>query len=532
MTLTVILNWAQQHKRLFVFLLIMTLVLAFSAVFIVAALTWEYTNSAQFCGTTCHTMPPEYAAYQLSPHARVPCVDCHLGQESVISALPRKAKEIRHVLFALTRTYEVPIYVRSLRPARFTCEKCHNPDKFSSDRFQYEYHFLPDERNTERIVTLIMKTGGGSKREGLGMGIHWHIENEVWFIATDSLRQNIPYVRQIDEQGKVTEYYDVEANLPPDFIERNMDKLHRMDCIDCHNRISHKFPNPDTAVDEALFTHRIPRDIPQIKAVAVEVLSITYPNHAQAREAIAQRVLEYYRIRYEDWYANPENRSKLQKAIAELQSLYSRMVFPDMKVSWDVHPDNEGHKDFPGCFRCHDGKHLSKEGKPIRLECNICHSIPIVIGPGLPTMAIPLVKPEEPDSHRDPMWIARHRYEFDHSCAGCHNVTNAGGTDNSSFCANSACHATEWRFAGLNAPEIRRTLEEEVRQKKAGQPRPEPGVAPPIPHPIGPRIDCDICHGTGTVRAYPEDHLQEEMANCTECHVVTRPEAIIGSPSK
>ena len=38
---------------------------------------WEYTNSSVFCGTTCHTMPPEYNAYLVSPHARVQCVECH-----------------------------------------------------------------------------------------------------------------------------------------------------------------------------------------------------------------------------------------------------------------------------------------------------------------------------------------------------------------------------------------------------------------------------------------------------------------------
>ncbi len=521
-----VLTWMQTRPRLFIVTALLILLIVGFSVFAAGVTVWEYTNSPQFCGTTCHTMPPEYTAYQRSPHARVPCVDCHLGQESALYALPRKALEIRHVLFALTRAYETPIYVKSMRPARFTCEKCHYPEKFSSDKVITLYHYAEDEANTEYRTILIMKTGGGSKREGLGKGIHWHIENQVWYIATDPLRQDIPYVRQIDENGQVTEYFDITAELPPDFVERNQDKLRLMDCIDCHNRISHQFPPPDRAVDEALRRRRIPRDIPEIKKWAVDVLSTLYPDWDTAFKAI-ERLEETYRIKYPDWYAKPENQQKLRHAIEQLKALYTRMVFPSMDVSWDVHPDNIGHKYFPGCFRCHDGKHFSKDGTPIRLECNICHSIPVVVGPGLASLPIYLVKPEEPDSHRDPEWISRHRFEFDHTCAGCHNVANAGGTDNSSFCANSACHATEWYFAGLNAPEVRRKLEEELKQAEAAKPTLPQGIAPPIPHPVGPRIDCDICHGPGTVRAYPEDHRQPDMAQCSECHTVTHPEAVI-----
>src|SRR5512134_1391670 len=127
----------------------------------VSATTWEYTNSPQFCGTTCHTMPPEYTAYQVSPHARVDCVDCHLGRESILLTVPRKARELNHVINALTQAYEPPIYVKSLRPARDTCERCHNPDKFSSDTFVEIKRYDDDETNTQKRNFLILKTGGG-----------------------------------------------------------------------------------------------------------------------------------------------------------------------------------------------------------------------------------------------------------------------------------------------------------------------------------------------------------------------------------
>lgn len=479
---------------------------------------WEYTNSSEFCGTTCHTMPPEYRAYQVSPHARVPCVDCHLGQESVLNTVPRKAKEIRHVVFALTQRYETPLYVKSLRPARETCEKCHNPDKFSTDSIKEIKRYAPDQGNSETRIYLVLKTGGGSKREGLGKGIHWHIENEVWYIATDPLRQEIPYVRQVDDEGNVTEYFDVTANLPADFVEKNSDKLRRMDCIDCHNRVSHTFRSPERSMDLALSRKLIDRSIPFIKKKGVEVLSQPYASHEEARAAI-EALEQWYRENEPFWYQDPDNQAKLAAAIERLKAIYEETVFPELDVGWETHPDNLGHQEFPGCFRCHDGKHLSQDQTAIRLECNICHTIPIVVRQGEQAPVLDLSQKSEPRSHLDSNWLARHRFEFDQTCAQCHDVSNPGGADNSSFCSNSACHATEWKYVGLNAPAIREMLR--PQREKSGP----TGIPPEVPHPAGPRTDCLICHGLEKVHPYPESHASLDVASCTTCHRVPPTEA-------
>jgi nitrate/TMAO reductase-like tetraheme cytochrome c subunit len=63
-----------------------------------AAYAWEYTNSPSFCGTSCHTMPPEYTAYLTSPHARVDCVDCHIGKGFIATRITRKAGDVRHII--------------------------------------------------------------------------------------------------------------------------------------------------------------------------------------------------------------------------------------------------------------------------------------------------------------------------------------------------------------------------------------------------------------------------------------------------
>jgi hypothetical protein len=100
-----------------------------------------------------------------------------------------------------------------------------------------------------------------------------------------------------------------------------------------------------------------------------------------------------------------------------------------------------GHRDTPGCFRCHDGKHLNDKQEAIRLECNLCHSIPVVVGPDKFVANIEISRGPEPESHLNSNWLGLHRNAFDETCAACHTTENAGGTDNSSFCSNSAAMA-------------------------------------------------------------------------------------------
>jgi nitrate/TMAO reductase-like tetraheme cytochrome c subunit len=488
------------------------LIIALAAVLIlvaiaVSATTWEYTNSSAFCGTTCHTMPPEYTAYQISPHARVACVDCHLGQDAVLATVPRKAREVSHVVNALTQAYEPPIYVKSLRPARDTCEQCHNPDKFSSDTFVEIKRFAEDSANSPERTYLILKTGGGSRREGLGRGIHWHIENEVEFYSDDPLKQTIPYVRTTGPDGEVTEYFDVEAGLPPDFGQQVEDQLHRMDCIDCHTRISHLFRSPADAMDDALAREQIDSSIPQIKLLGEVTLSKPYTSTEEGLQTI-EELEGWYQENHPDYYA--ENQETVQDAIEEMKRIFTVTVFPNLGVGWQTHPSNAGHSEFPGCFRCHDGKHSSPQGETVRLECNICHSIPEVVDEETAAPVLSVDKPGEPESHLDSNWIARHRYQFDETCAACHDVSNPGGTDNTSFCSNSACHATQWKYVGLDAPAIRALVEP--------PPVPGDGEAWPVPHPMGPRTDCDVCHAATALRPFPADHAGYEPPLCTQCH--------------
>jgi len=422
-------------------------------IFAVTGAGWEYTNSSEFCGTACHTMPPEYASYQISPHSRINCVECHIGRGLIATQFTRKASDITHVVRYIGADYEVPIYVKNLRPASQICERCHSPEKFSDDSLR-EFKRYDAEKNNELSVTyLAFKTGGGTEREGRGKGIHWHIENQVEYIATDNphLEQEIPWVRVTDNDGRQDLYVDVEANLPPDFVAQNQENIKTVDCMTCHNRISHLFRTPSDALDDAMARGVISPEIPYFKKNAVEVMERQYPSITEAEYAVSG-LKDYYAANWPDYYA--DHSDTVDQAVDVLLETYQRMVFPTMDVSWETHPNNTGHRESAGCFRCHDGKHLNQNNESIRIECNLCHSIPIKNRPDGSTPTLSVEEPFEPESHIDSNWVSRHRFEFDSTCEGCHDVSNPGGTDDSSFCANSGCHATEWEYAGLNAPGV------------------------------------------------------------------------------
>jgi len=459
-------------------------------------------------------------------------VDCHLGRERALNAIPRKVSEVTHVINLFLAEYETPIYVKTLRPARETCEECHYPQKFSADTFREIVHYGLDEHNTPTRTFLVLKTGG-QVRPGLSRGIHWHITNQVWFLATDPLKQNIVYVREIREDGTVKEYFDLEAGIDAEYVAQREDQLHLMDCIDCHNRISHTFPSPERAMDQALAHGRIDPSIPFIKSWGVDFLGRTFTTHEEARQA-AEKLDVWYQRNYTEFYFANRNRQRIRAAVEELKRLYAESVFPDMDIGWATHPDNIGHKEFPGCFRCHDGKHLSPDGEAIRLECNICHTIPEVTGPGLPAPVINVARADEPESHHDTNWLALHReeqYAEDAECAGCHNMADAGKATNISFCSNSACHGVSWVFAGLDAPALRARLALEPKPTPPAPEKPpeleapvppfllEKARGPDIPHPLAEeRRECLLCHTVDGLIPTPEDHADYAQEECTDCH--------------
>jgi hypothetical protein len=465
---------------------ILTIILLTGATF-----GWEYTNSPEFCGETCHTMPPEYTAFLTSPHARIACVDCHIGKGFITTRVTRKAGDMKHVFATMFHTYEFPIRAGDLRPARETCEKCHFPQKFSDDSLREIHRFSNDKDNSPYSTFLTLKTGGGDARQGLGKGIHWHIQNKVEYLPTDLEEQEIPFVRVTESDGSIKEYVSLDAQLDPATVDPT--QLKQMDCITCHNRITHLVAPPEDTVDKLIAADQISKDIPDIRRQAVEAYSKVYQTTQQGLEGIAA-IESYYQTYEPGYYA--ANAPKIQQAIAVLKEAYASSVYPEQNSDWTTHPNNIGHKDSPGCFRCHDGKHLDSDKKAIRLECNLCHSIPVVASPFDFTAKIELSRGPEPQSHLNENWISLHNQAIDSTCANCHTTEDPGGTSNTSFCSNSACHGSAWTYAGFDAPALHEIIKDQLPPQPTPAALPE-GVAATYEASIGPLLQarCGSCHG-------------------------------------
>ncbi|HXZ81503.1 MAG TPA: NapC/NirT family cytochrome c [Terriglobales bacterium] len=347
---------------------------------------YEFTDSVQFCGQLCHSvMHPEFIAYSQSPHARVACVDCHVGAGAgwYVRSKLSGAYQVYAVAFH-KYPRPIPTPVSNLRPAPETCEQCHWPKKFYGAQLKVFTHFGTDEKNTPRQIRMLINTGGGDPNTGLPTGIHWHmnISNEITYIATDKQRQTIPWVQAKDAQGRITVYTAKDGGLTPEQVQKGSRR--RMDCVDCHNRPTHIYVPPDRSVDESILARRIDASLPYIKQQAVNTLTGQYNTTEQAREAIATDLQKFYQTKYPDIYSSRQ--LEIHNAISELQRIYSSTIFPEMKVDWRVHPNNIGHFYFPGCFRCHDGNHVSAEGKVLSKECNICHTVIAQVESGQPVI--------------------------------------------------------------------------------------------------------------------------------------------------
>ena len=458
---------------------------------------WEYSDSPGFCGYACHTMPPENAAYLISPHVNVYCTECHVGRSPFGTEVARKSQDVREIYSEVFHTYTFPIRADQTRPAAETCEKCHQPEAFSGNKTIVINHFAPDLNNTPLSIYMMMKTGGGANLQGVGSGIHWHVVNKVEYYTTDPLSQNIPFVRVFYTDGTTTDYVDTESTIDPSKIDQS--QLKTMDCISCHNRVTHNFAPPADSVDNAMAAGLISTKIPEIRLKAVEVLTVAYGSQPLAMSGIAG-LENYYTQYYSDFYSN--NKDLIKSAITQLQSIYNQTVFIDQKVDWTTHPNNLGHIDSPGCFRCHDGKHLNSQQQAIRLECNLCHSIPVVATAQDFVTDIQINRGPEPQSHLNPNWISLHHNAFDGTCKDCHTIADAGGTSNTSFCSNIACHGTKFTYAGFDAPSLHAIL-----QAQLPTPTPAPTPAPVVGNPT---FDANI---------------QPIFVQCTACHNSTSPTA-------
>jgi hypothetical protein len=429
-----------------IFLIGGAFIVGFIILGVIAIQVWEYSNSVGFCANACHDVHPEEpSSYQDFYHASVKCTECHMGRVGTLQAMVLKASHFRHLPAVIFDQYERPLESETMRPANESCERCHWPPAFHGDTVREIERFAPEEDNPEKRIYLILKTGAGERIQGMGFGIHWHITNPVEYIATDEHKQDIRWVRTTLPDGRTVEYHDVTNPLSAEEIAKAEKRT--MDCVDCHNRMGHPFPSPEALVDEALADGSLSSELPYAKKEMLDLFQADYKSQEEALEAVA-KVREQYEATYPE--AAAVYPAEIEQAQQLAEDLVTRLVFEEPGVTWRSFPDNGKHKDFPGCFRCHDGKHLSSEGESIRLHCNICHGIPLTVGASDRPPEMPVSTIQEPASHLETNFMADHRFQANSVCVDCHGEVDFGD-DDSSFCANSACHGRAWPLVELDA---------------------------------------------------------------------------------
>ena len=515
---------------------------------------WEYSNSNSFCANVCHDVHPEESiTFQDSHHASIKCVECHMGRTSTIRAVFKKAGHIRHLPAVVFNNYGRPTESESLKSSSESCERCHNPLSLHSNSIREIKYYLPDRTNTEKRRYFILQTGGGERHKGLTEGIHWHIVNRVEYIAADEHKQDIPWVRTVMPDGQTVEYIDDANHFSMEEMEH--EEKHVMDCLDCHNRLGHPFLSPDRAVDAALADGRLSHELPFVKKELVELLTVPVRSQEEAVSAAADFEVEY-RKRYPE--AAASQGEEIVKASELAQVLAKQLIFKNPVASWRSFPDNSGHRDFPGCFRCHDGEHRSKEGLTIPLECNLCHSIPATVDGDAQPPEMSVVSLKKPESHLDSDFIFSHRIQASDACTACHGPV-AYASDDSSFCAASACHGESWEAvksfdASMHSfPLKARHSEALCYECHGGVEKPSDecsnchatprnhfamgcndchapvgwsqssaslvAQADGISHPLQGMDDCSMCHDPkGMVVPAPSDHQIYGVKQCTICH--------------
>lgn len=334
--------------------------------------TYEFTESNTFCGEVCHqTMTPEYTAWVDSPHARVHCVDCHVGPgfDWFVKAKLNGARQLWGMVIQEWPT-PIPTPIHNLRPARETCEHCHWPGKSYASKEVVNDYFVGDEDNTRWRIRLLLHVGETSEaNDHHAWGIHWHVDegSVVDYVAADHERMDIIQVTWTDEDE--SRVYTLDGAPLPDAVLASADaegRARRMDCIDCHNRPSHQYGAPNEIVNEAMASGRLDPDVPFLKREATRVLSTEYFTRAGGHDSLATAL----RARYDSLgVALPDD------AIEGVKDLFDRHMFPSMRVRWDRYPSHASHFRSAGCFRCHGSNLRTAEGETIRADCSLCHKI-------------------------------------------------------------------------------------------------------------------------------------------------------------
>ena len=326
----------------------------------------HWMESPAFCGQVCHApMQPQFVAWQGATHAKVTCVQCHVG-EGASGFVHAKLAGVRQLMHVVTNSVPKPIPpAENLPPVAQTCANCHRYGHASAGtRVRVLRSYGDDEKNSLSATILQMHMGAS---EASPKSIDWHADPSVRveYLATDATKETIPYVKVTYPNGGTKEF------RAPDAAEQSTSggPRHTMDCRDCHNRVGHPFAaSPEQGIDEAIAAKSVSGDLPFIRREGVRLLKASYPSEGDAMRAIERGLREFYASQ-----GGAADTQATAKSIAAVQGVYRRNVFPGMKVSFGSYPDLKGHTVATGCFRCHDDSHAAPDGSVISADCDFCH---------------------------------------------------------------------------------------------------------------------------------------------------------------
>jgi hypothetical protein len=325
-----------------------------------------YMDTVSFCGATCHVMAPENAAYHVSSHAGVVCTECHVapGTAGYVHA---KVNGTKQLFMVLVDHYPRPIMADHKVPvASATCLHCHNPNAELGDKLLVSQSFADDATNTQTSSVTVLHVGGDDALGHLS-GIHGAHAGKIEYVSTDSNDQTIPWVRKTNSDGSTTDFIASGASIP------NVTHPQVMDCIGCHNRAAHSFDTAQGALDKMMAQGSPSVTLPFLHKEGLALLKTKYDSQGEAKARITSGLITFYRSQYPAvWDAQ---RPQIQTSANSLVKIYIDNIFPAMNVGWGAHPNNIGHTDSAGCFRCHDGGHTSKAGKTITNDCSVCHNL-------------------------------------------------------------------------------------------------------------------------------------------------------------
>lgn len=335
--------------------------------------TYEYTESNTFCTTICHAvMGPEKRSHDFLPHANVSCSSCHVGPGAKYF-VASKMRGTRQLYQVMTGTYRspIPVPLEDLRPSEDICQSCHGPKYAIAENLQRRVYYLSDERNTAWTIGLLLNMGASRIATDRPSMMHWHytVAKEIEYSTSDPTRASIPWVRAVGYDGAETVYYAKDSETgaqAPQGAEKRV-----MDCIDCHNRAGHKYFPGDMIANVLLSKGELDPSLPGIKGITVQALEGKYSSAEEGREGIEKTIGGFYEKNHPDIWAKRQD--DIRRMVVEVQNMYRLNYDPHMQVSWKNFPDHRGHLYSPGCFRCHDGNHVSSDGKVLSKDCSLCH---------------------------------------------------------------------------------------------------------------------------------------------------------------